>query len=1070
MSKRYPQRLLLYVTCTLLVISTKAQLIYTVAGSNNPGDYGLATSAAINGPLGTAVDAGGNIYIADRLNHRIRKINASTGEITTIAGSGTSGSSGDGGQATAARLTNPFGVTVDAGGNIYIGDQGNYRIRKVTASTGIITTIAGTGTSGSSGDGGQATAAQVNFASGLAVDADGNVFIADQSNHRIRKITASTGIITTIAGTGTSGSSGDGEQATAAQLSTPQGVALDASGNIYIADRFNHRIRKITASTGVITTIAGTGTSGSSGDGGQATAALVSNPQGIALDANGNIYIGDTGNQRIRKVTASTGIITTIAGTGTSGSSGDGGQATAAQLSTPVGVAVDASGNIYIGNQTAHRVRKITASTGVISTAAGTGIAAFSGDGGQASSAQLNDPWASTVDGSGNVFIADLNNHRIRKITASTGVMSTIAGNGTSGFSGDGGQATAAQLSSPSGVAVDGSGNVYTVDRGTNRIRKITASTGIMSTIAGTGTSGSTGDGGQATAAQISNPFGVAVDGGGNVYIADQNNNRIRKITASTGIMSTIAGTGTSGSAGDGGQATVAQLNNPYGVAVDGSGNVYIAEGGQRIRKITASTGIITTIAGTGTWGFSGDDGQATAAQINSPFGVAVDGSGNVYIVDQGNQRIRKITASTGVITTIAGTGTAGFSGDGGQATAAQLYNPFSVAVDGSGNVYIADRFNNRIRVVCPTSGLPGNFAAVQQNGFSGLNNTLFFNEGCAAVSGIAPSGTNPVMGAIADTVWVETSVPVSGSGKPYVQRHYGITPALNASAATATITLYYTQAEFTAYNAASNHGPNLPVDAADAAGNKANLRIIKRSGTSNNGIGLFDSYSGEATSITPTNVTWNSALNRWEVTFNVTGFSGFFVASGAITVLPLRLLSFNARLVNGDGILTWKTADEQNTALFEIERSLDGHQFSPLASVSAAGTSVNERAYQYTDRQLSALQVPAVYYRLKMVDNNGQFTTSKVVAVNISSRGSAVSLYPNPVQNTATVTVMASRGESLQLRLIDQNGRVVYRKTVMAQAGPNAFVVETASLPAGVYTLSIRGNDTQKELKMIKQ
>jgi sugar lactone lactonase YvrE len=337
----------------------------------------------------------------------------------------------------------------------------------------------------------------------------------------------------------------------------------------------------------------------------------------------------------------------------------------------------------------------------IINTIAGTGTAGFSGDGAASTTAQLNEPTCVAVDRYGNIYIADNNNNCVRKIRATTGFISTIAGTGVLGFSGDGAAATAAQLAHPTGVAVDSSGNVYIADASNNRIRKIAVGTGFISTIAGTGEAfGFGGDGGAATAAQLFGPEAVAVDGSSNVYIADVQNNRIRKITAATGFINTIAGTGAIGFSGDGGAASAAALANPEGVAVDGSGNVYIVDSyNNRIRKITAATGMINTIAGT-TKGFSGDAGAATTAQIFDPLGVTIDGSGNIYITDYGNSRIRKIKAGTGVISTIAGTGTDGYNGDGGAAASAQLNKPGALAVDSSGNVYIPDYDNNRIRKI----------------------------------------------------------------------------------------------------------------------------------------------------------------------------------------------------------------------------------------------------------------------------------------------------------------------------------------------------------------------------------
>jgi hypothetical protein len=338
---------------------------------------------------------------------------------------------------------------------------------------------------------------------------------------------------------------------------------------------------------------------------------------------------------------------------------------------------------------------------GLISTVAGDGTGGYSGDGGKATSAELYEPYGAAVDAAGNIYIADTINERVRKVTVSTGDISTVAGNGMYGYSGDGGPATSAQLDLPTRVALDSAGNIYIADWGNQRIRKVTVSTGDISTVAGNGTPGFSGDGGKATSAELNDPFDVVVDAAGNIYIADEANNRIRKVAASTGDISTVAGNGTAGFSGDGGAATSAELHFPRGVALDTANNIYIADyDNQRVRKVTVSSGDISTVAGNGTAGFSGDGGPATSAELNYLLGVAVDSAGNIYIADTSNNRIRKVTVSTGDISTVAGDGTAGYSGDGGPATSAELYDPFGVAVDSAGNVYISDTLNNRIRKV----------------------------------------------------------------------------------------------------------------------------------------------------------------------------------------------------------------------------------------------------------------------------------------------------------------------------------------------------------------------------------
>ncbi|HWW43931.1 MAG TPA: hypothetical protein VN180_02575, partial [Acidimicrobiia bacterium] len=556
---------------------------------------------------------------------------------------------------------------------------------------------AGTGTFGYNGDGGPATSAMLNYPNGVAVDPGGRLVIADTG--RIRRVAAD-GTISTVAGNGVYGFSGDGGPATAAAFASPQAVAVDAAGAILIVDAGNDRLRRVTPD-GTVTTIAGNGLAGSSGDGGPATAASLC-PYSVAVEPDGGVVIGDLVNNRVRRI-APDGTISTLAGTGAFGSSGDGGPATAASLASVEGVAVDRRGDVYLASGSGGHVRMV-APDGTISTVAGNGSFGYAGDGGPATAAEMLFPLDVAVGPRGETYIADSLDNRIREV-ASDGTMTTLAGNGLAGSSGDGGPATQASFVRADGVAVDRSGDVFIADAGTNRVREVTPD-GRISTVAGDGFPGFSGDGGPAIHASLNSPVRVAVDGSGDLLIADSGNSRIRRVSPS-GIISTVAGNGTRGFSGDGGPATAASLSSPDSVTTDALGNVYIADAGnQRIRKVTTD-GRIGTVAGNGGIGYAGDGGPATSASFDFPESVAVGPGGELYIADSHNQRIRSVSVA-GIITTVAGQGIEGYSGDGGPASGALLDTPISVCVDRSGHVVIADALNNRVRAFGASLGLPG--------------------------------------------------------------------------------------------------------------------------------------------------------------------------------------------------------------------------------------------------------------------------------------------------------------------------------------------------------------------------
>lgn len=1106
--------------------------ISTYAGNGTQGytgDGDLATLASLNRPYGLAVDSAGNLYIADYGAHVVRKVDAATGVISTFAGNGIQGWTGDGGPATAASITGPIALAVTPSGDVYVTEFTGSRVRKVDGATGIISTVAGTGVPGYNGDGIPAAAAQLNYPWGIAADAAGNLYVADQLNFRIRKIDAVTGLISTYAGTGVRAYTGDGGAATAAAMTDVAGMSVDTDGNLYLAQYYDCAIRRVDAATGIIDRAVGNGIQGFSGDGGAARSASIFWPYDVRADAAGNLYVADTGNFRVRFVAADTGIISTVAGSGVWGFSGDGGPATLAAMRETVAVAVNATGDLFISDSYNYRVRMVegkavpvitwanpasivygtalsatqlnatadaagtfvydppagtilgagagqtltvtftpddlaaywpataqvtidvekampaltwaapaavpsgtvlgaaqlnatadvpgsfvydppagtvvlattqlwttftpddaanhsTASAdvtltvtsgpvngppytltvtlpeggkvtgagvncgaggtkctvtmpaamtlglsaaasagytftrwtgdctgtspglwlslqgpracgaefapptqafkltiaprptggtvtgsglecgsggdlcsatfgyattvpltahadfgytftrwggacagtdvatsvqvnaertctatftpiggtsdgppytltispvpaggtvtgagincgagatkcsvtmpapmkigleaaagagftfagwtghcagttaglylplngprtcgasftatggggvtppeaGTITTFAGTGTPGYSGDGGQAADAQIYFPMEIAVDQAGNVYFAEYGSHRIRRVSKADGTISTFAGTGVAGFSGDGGQATAAQLTNPSGVAFDGAGNLLIADRWNHRLRKVDVSTGVITTVAGTGVAGTAGDGGPASAAELYHPYGVAVDGAGNVFITEQVSNRVRRIDAATGLVSTFAGNGDTGYSGDGGPATAATMQTPYAVEADAAGNVYIADlYNHVVRRVDAATGIISTFAGTGAAGAGADSVLATESAMNFPIGLALDAAGNLLVSEYNNARVRSVSAATGIVTTIAGVGTQGFSGDGGAATLAQFNIPYGLAVNGSGDLFVADLGNSRIRKVAAGTAAP---------------------------------------------------------------------------------------------------------------------------------------------------------------------------------------------------------------------------------------------------------------------------------------------------------------------------------------------------------------------------
>jgi len=586
----------------------------------------------------------------------------------------------------------PYAVAVDARRLLLIADWAGNRVRRLDGDGRTLVTIAGTGAWGLSGDDGPATLARLGSVSGLTADQGGRAYFLDWDHHVVRRINID-GTVTTVAGSGEAGFGGDGELATLAKLSSPRGLSVDQAGRLYIADNGNHRIRMVDLD-GRIVTVAGDGTAGFSGDGAPATLARMSGPTHAVPDQMGGILIADPENQRIRRV-GPDGIITTVAGTGAAGFSGDNGPATLAQLNYPFALAVDDDGAILIADYDNRRVRRVDAN-GIISTVAGTGEAGIAADGSVATAAPLSGPCSVAFASGGGFFIADATNHRVMRVDPQ-GHISTIAGTGQTYFPVDGRRATSVPLAMPWGIAEAQDGALVVSDMRNSLIYRIDPG-GAVQVLAGDGNGGYLGDYGPATLAQMNEPRGLALDSAGAIYVADTNNHAVRRIDPD-GTITTLAGTGVSGFTADGTQADRAQLSWPIGIAVDAEDRVYIAEyGNDRVRRVDAD-GRIRTLAGNGVTGYSGDGAAAVAATLNGPVGVAVDAEGRVLIVDEYNHVIRRVSAD-GIITTVAGTGAQGFFGDGGRATQAELSYPTGIFVEAGGSFLIADSGNLRIRRV----------------------------------------------------------------------------------------------------------------------------------------------------------------------------------------------------------------------------------------------------------------------------------------------------------------------------------------------------------------------------------
>ena len=587
----------------------------------------------------------------------------------------------------------------------------------VTVAQVKVTTVVG----GFINDGQPGTSAALQAPTDVASDTAGNLYISDNLDQRIRKL-SKTGVMTTIAGTGISGYSGDKGLATKAMISFPRGIVVDSKGNIIFCDAQNNRIRKISPA-GIITTIAGTGVAGFGGDGGPATSAKISFPIGLSLDGAGNLYFADLGNERIRKVDTA-GIMHTVAGNGTAGFSGDGKAATLAALNGPRSAVVDSAGNLYIADRLNQRVRKVDTS-GIITTFAGNGKGGCTGDGGPATAAHLGGP-IRLLFSKGSLYVSTIGCGRVRRIDLSSNVIKTVTGS-TIGFDGNGHNALVSQFNVPvDGLFDNTRTHAIIVDSGNNQLRsQAFATTNLVTRLAG----GYTGNGLAGTKASLNLPESVAFDAAGNMYIAEPNAHRVRKMTPA-GIISTFAGTGVSGYSGDNGKATSATLYFPNSAVADKSGNVYIADTSNGVIRKVDGTGTITTFA--------------TNANFTSLAELAVDSLGDIYASDAFACVVWKITPTASVTVAAGVLNVCGYNSDGIAATSAYLNVPYQIAFDSKGNLYIADYSNNRVRKV--SSGVISTVAGNGACGFSGDNGQAK-NAMICGPSGVAVDSSNFYIG-----------------------------------------------------------------------------------------------------------------------------------------------------------------------------------------------------------------------------------------------------------------------------------------------------------------------------------
>ncbi len=750
---------LLIILLLVNIAGAQPYVVSTFAGGSPPPTPNAATAFSLGIPARVALDPAGNFYFG--ADNMILKVDRN-GSLTVVAGAARPGCAGDGGPAVNAQVKQPEGIAFDIHGNLYFADSLCNVIRRIDL-TGNIKTFAGTGFAGVSGDGGPATSAGLNTPVGIAFDTADNLYIADSGNRLVRRVLAGDGSIATFAGTGLLGASTDGVPATKSVLTTPVDVAFDSDGNLYIAD-MNGEVVRMVNPQGIINTFAGTGVFGTASDSPVPTRSAFEYPSGLAWDIRArDLLISDSYSVR---VVSQNGIQTIAGGGGPTAPGLVSGQQALGSAFTSEGIAVDPSSNILIPTHDS-RVWRISPA-GIATAVAGNGYSAYTGDGGPAKTAQFR-PDCVAVDRAQNVYIADQIANVVRKVSAA-GTITTVAGTGQAGNSGDGGAAIKAQIT-PSCVSLDSAGNLFIPDALHSVVRKVSASDGSIATVAGNGSFGIAGDEGPAVQAQLESPVTAVADVRGNLYIGDAGSCTIRRVTPD-GLISTIAGHLTQAPpsqrlstacssfvSGDGVAATSAALNLPVSVAVDTQNNIWFVDQAvpnpaapiagptpEYIRKITPD-GAIHMIAGQGANLADSIPAASSLLPVQATTRLVVDSSGNVYFNDL--YRVRKIDTK-GTITTVAGDGKPGYTGDGGAAPQAEFWGLSGLAMDTSGDLYIADGGAGAIRLLQPgTAAPPGPSISSVTNAASNQPGAVAPGEIVTIYgSGLGPAVTPPVSAA----------------------------------------------------------------------------------------------------------------------------------------------------------------------------------------------------------------------------------------------------------------------------------------------------------------------------------